>query len=310
MDHDQRFKTLIRVFLAEFMDLFFHDWLDLLDLSEIVWLEQEISTEPPTGPRQVLDLAARIRTRQPLSPWHDNSNGECLLAILIEIESPDSTTSIRDRMPGYAARLSGKLELPVLPIVLFLNVGLDGVGVLTHERKIRDLVVERSDFLYVGLPALNALQYVEGNNWLGVALSALMRIPPDRVAWLGAEALRRLGRSSLDDQRKFLLGECVRAYLPLTEDQQRELDGLLQTETYSEVKAVNVTIYEKGIMKGELKGLVSGLLFATELKFGRVDPAVSDKINALSTVEQVRAVQSLLRTTVSAEEFLRDLGSI
>ena len=33
---------------------------------------------------------------------------------------------------------------------------------------------------YVGLPALPAEQYLASNNWLGVALSALMRIDPAR----------------------------------------------------------------------------------------------------------------------------------
>jgi hypothetical protein len=33
---------------------------------------------------------------------------------------------------------------------------------------------------------------VQGDNWLGVAVAALMRIPKERVAWLGAEAFRRI----------------------------------------------------------------------------------------------------------------------
>jgi hypothetical protein len=31
---------------------------------------------------------------------------------------------------------------------------------------------------------------VQGDNWLGVALSALMKFPLERVEWLGAEDLR------------------------------------------------------------------------------------------------------------------------
>jgi len=60
---------------------------------------------------------------------------------------------------------------------------------------------------------------VQGDNWLGVALSALMRIPPERAAWLGAEALRRIQAAPLTDQQRFLLGECVEAYLPLDDAQ-------------------------------------------------------------------------------------------
>jgi hypothetical protein len=36
----------------------------------------------------------------------------------------------------------------------------------------------RYQYLYVGLPALDAVEYVQGESWLGVALAALMRVPP------------------------------------------------------------------------------------------------------------------------------------
>lgn len=310
MNHDQRFKNLIREFFAEFFQLFFADWLDLLDLSEIAWLEQEISPEP-AGTRNVLDLVARVRCRRPLPDWHDGEEiSECLLVVLIEIESADSTTSIRARLPGYAWTLRSKLGLPVLPVVLFLKVGLNGIGVETHERRIGSLVAERMDFLYVGLPALDAVQYLEGDNWLGVALSALMRIPRDRVAWLGAEALRRLHVSPLTDQQKYWLGECVEAYLPLDAGQMRELEVLLQTKTYSGVKAVNLTTFEKGVLKGQLTGLIRGLLFAIEIKFGNVPAAIVDRVNEFESEDQVQTAQRLLRSSATGDEFLQELSHI
>jgi hypothetical protein len=77
---------------------------------------------------------------------------------------------------------------------------------------------------------------------LGVALSALMKIPSDQVAWLGAEALRRLAAAPLTEQQRFLLGECVQAYLPLDEQQQEKFEKLLQSEAYSGVRAMNQTM--------------------------------------------------------------------
>jgi hypothetical protein len=106
------------------------------------------------------------------------------------------------------------------------------------------------EYLYVGLPALDAVQYVQGENWLGVALSALMKIPKEQAAWLGAEALRRIQAAPLSDQQRFLLGECVEAYLPLDEAQKREFEKLLANEAYKGVQAMNVTSYEKGLEKG------------------------------------------------------------
>ena len=88
-------------------------------------------------------------------------------------------------------QLRRRHSLPVLPIGLFLRVGLDGIGVDVYEERFWEFQTVLFRYVYVGLPA-DAIQYVHGDNWLGVALAALMRIPKDRIGWLGAEALRRI----------------------------------------------------------------------------------------------------------------------
>lgn len=100
---------------------------------------------------------------------------------------------------------------------------------------------------YVGLPGLDAVKYVEGDSHLGVALSALMRIPRDRILWLGAEALRRLALSLLSEQQRFLLSDCVEAYLPIEPGEREKLERALQAEDYVEVQTMNQTTFEKGI---------------------------------------------------------------
>jgi hypothetical protein len=62
---------------------------------------------------------------------------------------------------------------------------------MDHDHWFKTLIREFFVDFYVGLPGLDAIEYLQGDSWLGVALSALMRIPHERVAWLGAEALRR-----------------------------------------------------------------------------------------------------------------------
>jgi len=83
-----------------------------------------------------------------------------------------------------------------------------------------------------------------------------MKIPAEQVAWLGAEALRRIQAAPLSDQQRFLLGECVQAYLPLDDEQQRQFERLLASEAYSGVQAMNTTSYEKGLQKGLEKAQV------------------------------------------------------
>ena len=87
MQHDQRFKSIIQTFFVEFLELFFADWLDLIDASDIVWLEQEVSPMPPSGKRFVMDLVAQVRAREPIPPWHLDAKAPFALAVLIEIDA-------------------------------------------------------------------------------------------------------------------------------------------------------------------------------------------------------------------------------
>jgi hypothetical protein len=67
MDHDRRFKSLIREFFAEFLQLFFAPWVSKFDLSDVEWLDKEVLSDPPEGSRHQLGLVARLHTRERVS---------------------------------------------------------------------------------------------------------------------------------------------------------------------------------------------------------------------------------------------------
>ena len=117
----------------------------------------------------------------------------------------------RPRMFDYYVQLRRDSQLPVLPIGLFLRVGLDGIGWDAYEEHFWEHRLLRFEYAYVGLPGLDAERFVTGEHLLGVTLSALMRTPPERRAELHAEALKRIARSGDNDWRRFLLAECVEA---------------------------------------------------------------------------------------------------
>jgi hypothetical protein len=293
MDHDQRFKTLIKVFFAEFLLLFFKDWAARLDASAVVWLDKEVFPDPPEGKRGALDLVGKLPARQGV-PGHRPGEPESWLALVhIEIESPDKATPLRPRMFDAYVHLRREHRLPVLTIGLYLRVGLDGVGIDRYEEHFWELRPIRFEYLYVGLPGLDAVQYVQGDNWLGIALAALMKIPPHRVAWLGAEALRRIQQAPLTEQQRFLLGECVQAYLPLDQDQQREFERLVATEPYKGVQAMNATWYEKGIEEGIEKERRSSLRELLEVRFGPLPAAALEKLDRLTTEHLLSLRQQL-----------------
>jgi hypothetical protein len=307
MDHDQRFKTLIQMFFLEFLLLFFKPWADRLDAEAVVWIDKELFYEPPEGDRRVLDLVGKLPTKQPVAGDRAGADEHWMALVHIEIESPDKAAPLRPRMFEAYAHLRFKYRLPVLPIALFLRVGLDGIGLDIFEERFWELETVRFQYLYVGLPGLDAIKYVEGDNWLGVALAALMSIPKDRVAWLGAEALRRLQAAPLSDQKRYFLAECVEAYLPLDEIQKREFDQILATEAYKGARTMNVTTFEKGVEKGFEKGIETGrrdsLREALESRFGPLPTRAVAKLDQLK-LDQIR----LLQKNASKAESLKELG--
>ncbi len=305
MYHDQRFKSLIQEFFADFLQLFFAPWAARFDLTNVEWLDKEVLPDPPEGTRHFLDLVAKIRTRESITSDPPVSSDRWLALIHIEIESSDRTTSIKTRLPRYYVHLRDRFQLPVLPIVIYLKVGLNGIGIDTYEETFWELDALRLRYLYVGLPGLDAVKYVQSENRLGVALSALMRIPPDRVAWLGLEALRRLTEAPLSDQQRFLLGDCVQAYLPLKDDQKVEYDRLLATEPYSKVQAMNQTVFEKGMGKGSVQSLQESVLRLGRKKFGvPASAAVTQQIRGINDPAKLEQLMERILDAASWDDLL------
>ena len=150
--------------------------------------------------------------------------------------------------------------MPVLPIVVYLKVGLEGIGEDTVVEKFWELDVNTFRYLYVGLPGLDAEPYLRGDNWLGVALSALMKLPKDKAAEYGAEALRRLSEAApLTEQQRFLLGDCVEAYLPVDPLAVLQFHGIIERNSTEGVRAMNKTRYELALEAGIEKGLEQGM---------------------------------------------------
>jgi hypothetical protein len=215
----------------------------------------------------------------------------------VELESRASTIAFRPRMFEYYIQLRRDTGLPVLPIGLFLRVGLDGIGWDAYEEHFWERRIVRFEYAYVGLPALDAEQYATGENLLGVALSTLMRIPADRRVELCAEGLKRIARSGENDYRQYLLAECLETYAELDEAQRERLKALLPTEQYPEVQSLMKTTYERGIEQGERRAA----LWQLEAKFGPLSPEVKQKVEALSPEALAQLLLDLLEAQALEE---------
>jgi hypothetical protein len=166
--------------------------------------------------------------------------------------------------------------------------------------------VYRVRWRYVGLPALPAKRYLASNNWLGVALAALMKIEPGRKAWLRAEILRRLATECKEnDYRKLLLINCVETYLPLEGEQQAEYLRLVSTDPrYQEATRMILTTYDRGRLEGERTALQAMVIRLASRQCGAPDENTRAKLLAIEDVARLENLVEAATTAQSWEQLL------
>ncbi len=214
--------------------------------------------DPPEGERHILDLVAKLRTVENLTARTTATADEWLAMVHVEIEAEDRTTSLKPRLPRYYHHLRDKHRLPVLPIALYLSVGMDGIGEDTVIEYFGTMEVMRFRYLYVGLKSLDALEYARGSNLLGVALSALMKAEPDQWPMIAADALLKIADASINSQQRFLLSDCLQAYITLDAANRERYQEITKAEPYSRIHAMNKTPYDNGIELGIERGIEKG----------------------------------------------------
>src|SRR4051812_34533950 len=124
------------------------------------WLDQEVFLDPPQGEPRHLDLLAKLRAAQPVAGERANQGDAALARMQVEIESAATAQPVRPRMYEHYDRTRGRHGLPVLPIALYLRVGLIGIGIDVYEESFHELRVLQFQYYYVGLPGLPAENYV------------------------------------------------------------------------------------------------------------------------------------------------------
>jgi hypothetical protein len=213
-------------------------------------------------------------------------------------------------MARYFFHLSERYYLPVLPVVVFLRVGLDGISELTHTIRFGRLDTLVFRCLYVGLPALDAVEYLEGDNDLGAALAGLMRIQREERVRILVNGLRRIANAERNEYERYLLVDCLERYLSLeTPADQTEFDRLIEMQDYEVVKMLAITTFEKGLEQGLEKGIEKGLhkgqremvVIALEERFGPVSESVKQKLDQLAPTEFPDLLRRILKGASLAE---------
>jgi len=303
IDHDQRFKTILSLFLGEFFEVFLPDLYEDFDFTHVEFLTNESFPDPTEGERLILDLVAKIRLR--------DGSGDEIAIIHVEIESKDSVVPLRSRMWKYWATLRIRYDCEVIPIAFFIHVGNDGIGVDVYEEGRGAVQTLTFRCRYVGLPGLNASDYRDGPSVFAAALSVLMRQPrAERPANTIAVVQRVLQSPLTEEQRHLLLG-CAIAYGP-DDDQRQETDRLIQQAVREKQMTLPVDFYtewkdffrEQGRQEGR-EALIEVLTSQLSQRFGSLPPSVRERISKMSFEElKTRVVNP---TTIdSLDEFERE----
>jgi Domain of unknown function (DUF4351) len=117
--------------------------------------------------------------------------------------------------------------------------------------------------------------------------------------------LNRIATSKENDDRRFLLVECLEAYANLDDVQTERLQALLHTEGYQQVETIMKTTFERGIEQGIERGIIQGEQRSTlrlmEAKFGPLSPTVKQQVGELSREALAQLQLDLLKAEALEE---------
>ncbi|HEX9734925.1 MAG TPA: hypothetical protein VGG06_23375 [Thermoanaerobaculia bacterium] len=306
--HDLVFKTLFRHFFGDVIELAEPDFAARVDLTSVELLDQETFSDFPEGKRQAADLVAKLTSR--------DGEGRIVL-VQIEVEG-EFRSAMDERAFYYFLYLRAKYRLPVLLIVVFLRGGQKALAMREHVDLAESVEVCRFRYVAFCLGQSRAEEYVERPQPLAAGLAALMKSQWDPVQ-KKMRCLQAISHAPVDEARRFLLAKLVDLYVELDEAQRRRF--VAETRKDEEVRKMVITWEEtlaereaRGVARGVALGEARGLLEATrksvlrvlQRRFTSVPATVSEKLDAIGSVERLEGILDQALTVRSLDELSLD----
>jgi predicted transposase YdaD len=305
-DHDQLFKSLFQEFFGDLLRIVAPELAARLRVEHPELLESELFTSFPEGKRRHLDLVVRV----------ESVEGEPEVVLVhVEVER-QARKAMGLRLLDYAMQLWLKHHQPVVPIVVYLRGGKEDV---TREELRLGLFGQSFftfSYLAFGLSRSQADEYLARPEPLSWGLAGLMRRGKLSAALHRLSCLEPMTRADLTDKQRFLLVNLVETYIQLDEAEQGEYEALLAARGHEEVAAMEMTwagkiahearetALREGLQKGREEGKRDLLLDLLEHRFGRLPRVTVNRVNALTSSEEL----SRLAARVLDAPSLEDLG--
>ena len=267
--HDRLFKELLETFFSEFVEIFFPQVYEAIDLEHIQFLKQEFFTDVTRGDKHLVDILVQTRLKE--EPG----------IILVHVESQASVErDFAERMFVYFSRLYQKHRCRILPIAVFSYPQKhDEPDYFKLEFPFMQVLDFR--FLILELRKHNWRNYIRSNNPVAAALLSKMGYQKKERVQVKLEFLRMLVRMELDPARTTLLTGFFETYLKLNEEEEKQLEAEIgKIDTKEAERMMDITTsWER---KGRAEGQADLLIRLLHKKFNNVPPEIENQVKALS----------------------------
>jgi hypothetical protein len=280
--YDQLFKDALKAFFGELLQLMAPNIAAQLDTSKPEFLDKEHFTDAPKGKPRYMDIVAKVPTKQP-KPGETDAQ---LVVVHTEIEA-NFGAPMDKRMSRYYFLLQHRHNLPILPLVIFVNGGEPNVTTRSHQDVVLGMEVNRFSYLSLGLSPSSAQDFLKKPGALAAALAVHMKQGSLSKAQLAAECMLKIHQAKLDDTKQFVAMNFVKTYLVLDQTDKEEYNQLIEGTPLKEVKMMELTWADQIRVEGKAQGKAELLLEALTLRGIKIEQSQKDTVLACTDLTQI-----------------------
>lgn len=295
--HDRLFKELLENFFSEFVEIFFPQVYEAIDLEHIQFLKQEFFTDVTRGDKHVVDILVQTTLKE--EPG----------IILVHVESQASIQrDFAERMFIYFSRLYQEHRCRILPIAVFsYPQKRDEPDYFKLEFPFMPVLDFR--FLILELKKHNWRNYIRSNNPAAAALLSKMGYSAKERVQVKLEFLHMLVRMELDPARNTLLTGFFETYLKLNEEEEKQLEaeiGKIDTKEAEKMMEITTSWERKGRVEGRVEGQADLLIRLLKKKFTNVPTEIENQVKALPAEKLQQLAEAIfdLETFEDVKAFL------
>jgi hypothetical protein len=295
--HDRLFKELLETFFSEFIEIFFHQVYEAIDLEHIQFLKQELFTDVTRGDQHLVDILVQTRLKE--APG----------IILVHVESQASVQKdFAERMFVYFSRLYQEHRCRILPIAVFSYPQKhDEPDYFKQEFPFIQVLDFR--FLTLELRKHNWRNYIRSNNPAAAALLSKMGYQKEERVQVKLEFLRMLVRMELDPARMTLLTGFFETYLKLNEAEDKQLEmkiGKIDAKEAEKMMEITTSWEQKGKAEGRVEGQADLLIRLLHKKFTNLPAEIENQVKALPAEKLQELAEAIfdLKSIDDVKDFL------